>query len=82
MTPEVSWPAPEPWRAHAACVTDSADPRIFEDETDQFALMQARAVCAECPVAAECLALGQSLNADGVWGGQPLRAGRVAGARA
>jgi hypothetical protein len=34
-------------------------------------------ICLDCPVRAQCLAFGQSLQADGVWGGRLLRDGRI-----
>jgi WhiB family redox-sensing transcriptional regulator len=55
------------WRQHAAC--QGLDPEIFYPPSDEEA-GPAKAVCAQCSVAATCLdyALG-SRERDGVWGG-------------
>lgn len=58
------------WEHHAACL--GVDPELFypgkEDPAD---LAAARAVCAECPVAADCLEYA-ILNGEkyGIWGGK------------
>lgn len=57
-----------PWRVQAAC--RDMDPNIFfPGRTDSLA--PARAVCATCPVMAECRDYGLSLsyNEGGVYGG-------------
>lgn len=67
------------WRARAVCRDE--DPELFfPAETDIAGREAAQAICARCPVQAECGALGRRLRAkDGVWGGQyrgKLQAGR------
>lgn len=58
------------WARLAACV--GADPEPFHPDkhTRRAAIRAAKAVCASCPVAAECLA--DALDRDeefGIWGG-------------
>lgn len=66
----------------AACAELDAlgiDPEVFfpvgrdDPEAD---LQAAQSVCAACPLAQRCLAYGRAISADGVWGGQLLKAGR------
>lgn len=67
------------WRHHAACLDE--DPELFfptaEPGTTAHTAQQAEAikVCARCPVAAECAALGANLD-DGVYGGMPEKRAR------
>jgi hypothetical protein len=57
------------WMQHAACA--DADQTLFFPEVGQ-AGDDAKAICAECPVRAECLSWG--LTEDfGIWGGLSLR---------
>jgi WhiB family redox-sensing transcriptional regulator len=60
------------WRSRSACLDE--DPELFFPMgTTRPALCQieeAKAVCARCPVRAECLQLAIELGVkDGVWGG-------------
>jgi WhiB family redox-sensing transcriptional regulator len=57
----------ESWREQAECL--DADPEIFFPEAGSNGL-DAKKVCARCPVSEECLeyALYHSID-DGVWGG-------------
>lgn len=59
------------WVTRSAC--KGLDPTIFYPATDEEAL-EAKAVCAECPVQEECLehAIGQREH-NGVWGGATER---------
>jgi len=59
------------WRASARCAQD--DPELFFPEKGKRS-RDARAVCADCPVRAECLkyALAQG-RVYGVWGGTTER---------
>lgn len=67
------------WQDHGAC--QGLDPDLFfPDDTDQDAIAAAKAICAACPVRAECLdhALAHR-ERHGIWGGltererRPLR---------
>ena len=67
-------PRPEPadtWRQHAACAT--ADPDLFyPTQGENHKGTAAKAICATCPVADQCLeeALARPIHEDfGVWGG-------------
>jgi WhiB family redox-sensing transcriptional regulator len=58
------------WRQLAAC--RGRDPRVFfPARYDLFAREVAKAVCARCPVRAQCLnaALSAPFDVVGVWGG-------------
>ena len=58
-----------PWREEAACL-DAADVSFFPDAEDLMSISRAKAVCAVCPVAAECLTWAvETKQGDGVWGG-------------
>lgn len=56
---------------NAACTT--ADPDIFFPEqgkgNTRLMVEQAKAICAGCPVAMQCLAEAIAENHDGIWGG-------------
>jgi WhiB family redox-sensing transcriptional regulator len=55
------------WRAQAACA--STDPGIFFPRTGE-SVQPAKAICARCPVTAQCLAHAVSVpEQHGVWGG-------------
>jgi len=45
-------------------------------EDPEADLTAAQGVCATCPLVERCLAYGRAISADGVWGGQLLKAGR------
>ncbi|MGH3341381.1 MAG: WhiB family transcriptional regulator [Carbonactinosporaceae bacterium] len=43
---------------------------MYPDPSDLFGIVEARSVCARCPVQAECLLLAlRTGETDGVWGG-------------
>jgi WhiB family redox-sensing transcriptional regulator len=55
------------WQAQAACT--GADPDLFFPDRGELAL-DAKAVCAGCPVREHCLAHALQFHEDhGVWGG-------------
>jgi len=60
------------WRTHGACI--SADPELFFPISSSGASRRqekrAKAICAGCPVKAECLAFAlETRQVHGVWGG-------------
>ena len=57
-----------PWRRQAAC--KGLDPTIFYPSDDEDECLDAKAVCAQCPVVDLCLehALGVR-EKEGIWGG-------------
>lgn len=56
------------WREAAACVDSNTD--FFPDPADIGAISAAKAVCATCPVAGECLTWAIETNQTmGIWGG-------------
>lgn len=65
--------APGPWVADAVCA--STDPEAFHpvgrrtSPRYRAGLAAARAVCAGCPVRAECLSYAVGADVLGVWGG-------------
>jgi WhiB family transcriptional regulator, redox-sensing transcriptional regulator len=66
------------WRHRAACAGE--DPSLFFPRKGQ-PTAPARAICARCPVAAQCAAFADTLEVTGVWGGltdKSRRAQRVA----
>ena len=67
-----------PWRLDAACRTDDASlgEIFFSDELQHIS--QAKAICTQCPVMAECLEGAIARREPwGVWGGQLFRNGKV-----
>jgi predicted GIY-YIG superfamily endonuclease len=71
---EVNMMQPKGWRSRAACRPgQDVDPELFFPLGDQFTpaqLREAKAVCAKCPVKAECLAWAVSTGlTDGIAGG-------------
>ena len=55
------------WRNLAAC--KGMDPNVFFPAAgDRYAAQEAKAVCASCPVSAQCLKEGQTEH-TGMWGG-------------
>lgn len=57
------------------CTT--VDPDLFFPESPEQ-LVRAQALCAACPVAAECLGWALRVGvSDGVWGGQLFERGRL-----
>lgn len=59
-----------PWREAAACLEVDVDVTFFPDREDVEAIAKAKAVCATCPVADECLTWAiESNQPEGIWGG-------------
>lgn len=57
------------WRLDAACV-DLSSEGFFLAGDDLKGMRSAQAVCAECPVVAECLEFALASNQSlGIWGG-------------
>lgn len=67
---------PEPWTAQALCA--QVDGELFFPEKGQPS-SPAKAICAECPVRALCLAKAMSMSPPpaGVWGGMSERQRRT-----
>ena len=61
-----------PWHRHAAC--KGLDPSIFYPADEDDECLDAKAVCAQCPVLDLCLehALGER-EKEGIWGGRTER---------
>jgi WhiB family transcriptional regulator, redox-sensing transcriptional regulator len=60
---------PEFWREGAACA-DRPEVDFFAGPDRKAEIVRAKAVCASCPVADDCLAFGIETNQpDGIWGG-------------
>jgi WhiB family redox-sensing transcriptional regulator len=58
----------EEWREGAACADDTAG-IFFPDEGDVGAIQRAKSICAECPVAGDCLSYAIETNQSvGIWG--------------
>jgi len=58
------------WREDAACLDIVDEVSFFPDAEDLSAIARAKAVCATCPVASECLTWAIETNqSEGVWGG-------------
>lgn len=59
-----------PWREAAACLDVPEDVTFFPNKEDVAAIAKAKAICATCPVADECLTWAiESNQGDGIWGG-------------
>ena len=59
-----------PWREAAACMRVPYAVSFFPDPNDLAGISQAKAVCAGCPVAAECLTWAiETHQPEGIWGG-------------
>ena len=62
--------AVEPWRESAACVPVTNEVSFFPEPDDIGGISRAKAVCAGCPVSAECLTWAiETKQDDGIWGG-------------
>lgn len=63
-------PAPDPaWAARGACA-NHPDPDLWFTEADETRQHTAAAICATCPVTAECLGYALSVpHLSGIWGG-------------
>lgn len=58
------------WREEAACLDVVDEVSFFPDAEDLAGIAQAKAICAACPVASECLTWAIETNqSEGVWGG-------------
>ena len=58
------------WREEAVCLAVVNDVSFFPDPEDLIGISRAKAVCATCPVAAECLTWALEANqSEGIWGG-------------
>jgi WhiB family redox-sensing transcriptional regulator len=58
------------WREDAACLGVVDEISFFPDAEDLSAIAQAKAICASCPVASECLTWAIETNqSEGIWGG-------------
>jgi hypothetical protein len=69
----VRYPAPGPWVLEAACA--GMDVSAFVNPLNADAAARARAVCADCPVLADCDDYALTAHTWGVWGGQLRRGG-------
>lgn len=59
-----------PWREAAACLDAPEDVSFFPDREDVAGIAKAKAICATCPVADECLTWAiESNQTEGIWGG-------------
>lgn len=59
-----------PWREAASCLTVMDQVSFFPDKEDLAGIAKAKAICATCPVAGECLTWAIETNqTEGVWGG-------------
>ena len=67
-----------PWREAAACLEVENQVSFFPDKEDVGGIAKAKAVCATCPVASECLTWAIETNqGEGIWGGHTPRERRV-----
>lgn len=67
-----------PWREAAACLDAPEDVSFFPDKEDLAGIAKAKAVCATCPVADECLTWAiESNQVDGIWGGHTAKERRA-----
>lgn len=58
------------WREAAACLDAGDEVSFFPDKEDVEGIAKAKAVCATCPVADECLTWAITTNqSEGIWGG-------------
>ncbi|MGB7860256.1 MAG: WhiB family transcriptional regulator [Acidimicrobiia bacterium] len=59
-----------PWREAAACLEVTEQVSFFPSNEDLLGIAKAKAVCASCPVADECLTWAvESNQSEGIWGG-------------
>jgi hypothetical protein len=62
----------EKWTDGAVCA--NVDPELFFPAAgDNASLYRAKALCATCPVIAECLAYAVANHVEGIWGGTSTR---------
>jgi len=63
-----------PWREAAACLDVQDEVSFFPDKEDLGGIVRAKAVCASCPVADECLSWAIETNqTEGIWGGHTAK---------
>ena len=63
-----------PWREAAACLDAPPDVTFFPDKQDFETVLKAKAICATCPVADECLSWAIETNqSEGIWGGHTAK---------
>lgn len=63
-----------PWREAASCLDAPAGVTFFPHKEDLVAIVQAKAVCATCPVADVCLSWAIETNqSEGIWGGHTAK---------
>jgi WhiB family redox-sensing transcriptional regulator len=63
-----------PWREAAACLEVRDEVSFFPDKEDMVGIARAKAVCATCPVADECLSWALETNqTEGIWGGHTAK---------
>ena len=73
--PDIQPPMKMPWMTDAACARPGVDPEVFFPLSERHEHVvdygPAFAICAPCPVKAECLAhaIGSHDISAGVWGG-------------
>lgn len=61
--------APEAWMRDALCAQIGGD-LFFPERYEQAKARKAKAICAKCPVATECLEFAIRTNqSEGIWGG-------------
>lgn len=59
-----------PWREAASCLEVTKQVNFFPNKEDVLGIAKAKAVCASCPVADECLSWSIETNqTEGIWGG-------------
>ena len=67
-----------PWREAAACLDSPEDVSFFPDREDVAGIAKAKAICASCPVADECLTWAiESNQTEGIWGGHTSKERRA-----
>lgn len=67
-----------PWRESASCLEILDEVSFFPDDEDVMAIARAKAVCASCPVASECLTWAVETNqSEGIWGGHTSKERRA-----
>jgi WhiB family redox-sensing transcriptional regulator len=67
-----------PWREMAACAEVGDEVSFFPDPEDLVGIARAKAICATCPVSAECLTWAIETNqSEGVWGGHTSKERRT-----
>lgn len=58
------------WMMFGACTRDEIDPDLFFPWADEDTRVpKAKAICASCTVAADCLEFAMSTYQVGIWGG-------------